>query len=49
VLVQDAALDRGVTLVDTADAYGNQGGSEELLGGDSYARVAQVHTTRGGG
>lgn len=30
--VVDAALDCGVTLVDTADIYGNRGGSEELLG-----------------
>jgi len=26
------ALDEGITLFDTADAYGNRGGSEELLG-----------------
>src|SRR5436190_1813624 len=30
--VVDAALDAGVTLFDTADIYGNGGGSEELLG-----------------
>ncbi|MGH3512583.1 MAG: aldo/keto reductase [Pseudonocardiaceae bacterium] len=30
--VVDAALDCGVTLVDTADIYGSKGGSEELLG-----------------
>ena len=30
--VVDAALDAGVTLFDTADVYGNRGGSEELLG-----------------
>jgi aryl-alcohol dehydrogenase-like predicted oxidoreductase len=30
--VVDAALDVGVTFFDTADIYGNQGGSEELLG-----------------
>ena len=30
--VVDAALDAGVTLFDTADIYGGQGGSEELLG-----------------
>ncbi|MFZ0120611.1 MAG: aldo/keto reductase [Pseudonocardiaceae bacterium] len=30
--VVDAAIDCGVTLVDTADIYGNHGGSEELLG-----------------
>lgn len=28
----DAAIDAGVTLLDTADIYGNKGGSEELLG-----------------
>src|ERR1700736_108375 len=26
------ALDEGITLFDTSDAYGNRGGSEELLG-----------------
>jgi aryl-alcohol dehydrogenase-like predicted oxidoreductase len=31
-LVVDKALDLGVTLIDTADIYGNQGGSEECLG-----------------
>src|SRR5437764_5799361 len=30
--VVDAALDAGVTLVDTADIYGNKGGSESFLG-----------------
>jgi aryl-alcohol dehydrogenase-like predicted oxidoreductase len=30
--VVDAALNCGVTLIDTADIYGNRGGSEELLG-----------------
>jgi aryl-alcohol dehydrogenase-like predicted oxidoreductase len=30
--VVDAALDSGVTLIDTADIYGNRGGSEKLLG-----------------
>src|SRR6266511_2322956 len=30
--VVEAALDAGVTLLDTADIYGNKGGSEELLG-----------------
>jgi aryl-alcohol dehydrogenase-like predicted oxidoreductase len=30
--VVEAALDSGVNLIDTADVYGNQGGSEELLG-----------------
>jgi len=31
-LVVSKALDLGVTLIDTADAYGNRGGSEEVLG-----------------
>jgi len=31
-LVIHGALDRGITLIDTADAYGNRGGSEEILG-----------------
>src|SRR5215217_4843831 len=30
--VVDAALDEGVTLLDTADIYGNRGWSEEFLG-----------------
>ena len=30
--VVDRALDLGITLLDTADTYGNQGGSESLLG-----------------
>jgi aryl-alcohol dehydrogenase-like predicted oxidoreductase len=30
--VVDAALDAGVTFFDTADVYGNQGGSETILG-----------------
>src|SRR5215813_5654055 len=30
--VVDAALDCGVTLLDTADVYGEKGGSESLLG-----------------
>src|SRR2546421_689650 len=30
--VVDAAIDSGVTLFDTADVYGNHGGSEEALG-----------------
>lgn len=32
VAVIDAALDAGVTFFDTADIYGGQGGSEELIG-----------------
>jgi aryl-alcohol dehydrogenase-like predicted oxidoreductase len=31
-LVVHKALDLGITLIDTADAYGNKGGSEEFLG-----------------
>ena len=31
-LVLDRAIDLGVTLIDTADVYGNKGGSEEILG-----------------
>jgi aryl-alcohol dehydrogenase-like predicted oxidoreductase len=31
-LVVDAALDLGITLIDTADAYGNGGASEDFLG-----------------
>src|SRR5258705_4265884 len=30
--VVNAAVDHGITLFDTADVYGNQGGSEEFLG-----------------
>src|SRR5579872_3002182 len=30
--VIDKALDLGITLFDTADSYGNQGGSEQCLG-----------------
>jgi aryl-alcohol dehydrogenase-like predicted oxidoreductase len=30
--VVDAAIDAGITLFDTADVYGNAGGSETLLG-----------------
>ncbi|WP_322751980.1 MULTISPECIES: aldo/keto reductase, partial [unclassified Frankia] len=30
--VVTAALDNGITLFDTADTYGNKGGSETLLG-----------------
>jgi aryl-alcohol dehydrogenase-like predicted oxidoreductase len=31
-LVIDKAIDLGITLIDTADAYGDRGGSEEILG-----------------
>ena len=30
--VVDRAIERGITLFDTADIYGNRGGSEEQLG-----------------
>jgi aryl-alcohol dehydrogenase-like predicted oxidoreductase len=40
--VVDAAIDCGVTLVDTADVYGNRGGSEELLGQALAGRREQV-------
>jgi aryl-alcohol dehydrogenase-like predicted oxidoreductase len=30
--VMHKALDLGITLIDTADTYGNRGGSEEALG-----------------
>ena len=40
--VVDAALDAGVTFFDTADIYGNQGGSEELLGRVLRGRRDQV-------
>jgi aryl-alcohol dehydrogenase-like predicted oxidoreductase len=40
--VVDAALDAGITLLDTADTYGNGGGSEELLGQVLAGRRDQV-------
>ncbi len=40
--VVDAAIDCGVTFVDTADIYGNRGGSEELLGQVLVGRREQV-------
>lgn len=40
--VVDAAIDCGVTLVDTADIYGNRGGSEQLLGQVLAGRREQV-------
>src|SRR5919206_773144 len=40
--VVDAALEAGVTLFDTADIYGNRGGSEELLGQVLAGRRDQV-------
>src|SRR5271165_2064529 len=30
--VMDAAIDAGITLIDTADSYGDRGGSEAILG-----------------
>jgi aryl-alcohol dehydrogenase-like predicted oxidoreductase len=40
--VVDAALDQGVTLLDTANTYGNRGGSETLLGEVLKGRREQV-------
>ncbi|MFI5100197.1 MAG: aldo/keto reductase [Actinomycetes bacterium] len=40
--VVDAAIDAGVTLFDTADIYGNAGGSETLLGEMLQGRRDQV-------
>ena len=40
--VVDAAIDAGVTLFDTADIYGNAGGSETLLGETLGRRRDQV-------
>ena len=40
--VVDAAIDAGVTLFDTADIYGNVGGSETLLGETLQGRRDQV-------
>ncbi len=40
--VVDAAIEAGVTLFDTADIYGGQGGSEELLGVALRGRRDQV-------
>ena len=40
--VIDRAIDLGVTLIDTADAYGNKGGSEEVLGHVLGARRKNV-------
>ena len=38
----DAALDAGVTFFDTADVYGNGGGSEEIIGRALAGRRDQV-------
>jgi aryl-alcohol dehydrogenase-like predicted oxidoreductase len=40
--VVDAALDAGITLLDTADVYGNRGGSETALGKALEGRRDQV-------
>ena len=40
--VIDAALDAGVTFLDTADVYGNRGGSEEIIGRALRGRRDQV-------
>jgi aryl-alcohol dehydrogenase-like predicted oxidoreductase len=40
--VVDAALDIGITLIDTADVYGGGGASEELLGQALVGRRDQV-------
>src|SRR5665213_2346458 len=41
-LVVDAALEAGVTFFDTADIYGNSGGSAELLGKVLQDRREQI-------
>jgi aryl-alcohol dehydrogenase-like predicted oxidoreductase len=40
--VVDAAIDAGITLFDTADVYGNRGGSETLLGQAVKDRRSEV-------
>ena len=40
--VIDAALEEGVTLFDTADIYGNQGGSESIIGEALHGRRDRV-------
>ena len=40
--VIDAALEAGVTFLDTADVYGNRGGSEEIIGRALEGRRDQV-------
>ncbi|WP_375424744.1 aldo/keto reductase [uncultured Friedmanniella sp.] len=40
--VVDAAIEAGITLFDTADVYGNRGGSERLLGRALQGRREQV-------
>ncbi len=41
-LVIEKALEAGITLIDTADTYGNKGGSEEILGKVLGPRRKQV-------
>jgi aryl-alcohol dehydrogenase-like predicted oxidoreductase len=41
-LVIHRALDLGITLIDTADTYGNKGGSEEILGSVLGARRKDI-------
>ena len=41
-LVVDAALEAGVTFFDTADIYGNSGGSEQLLGKVLHGRRDRI-------
>ena len=41
-VVVDAALEVGVTFLDTADIYGNKGGSEELLGRVLHGRRDEI-------
>ena len=41
-LVVHKALDLGITLIDTADAYGNKGGSETMLGQSLGARRKEI-------
>ena len=40
--VVDRAIEQGITLFDTADSYGNRGGSEELLGETLGARRKDI-------
>jgi aryl-alcohol dehydrogenase-like predicted oxidoreductase len=40
--VVNTAIDSGITLFDTADVYGNAGGSEHLLGGALGSRRSEV-------
>ena len=45
----DAALDAGVTFFDTADVYGDRGGSEEISGGRSRAGATRSCSRRSSG